>query len=175
MGTDYSEESTCPRALNTQPQGTGRSQKSTLLSTAAVCRSSVPHAEDSELECPLGVYLCVLLSGRLRGTTHPDTRTQVTCTTVHLVPRPGPTLTRCRASTALAPTQEGSRQALRALSELRGERCREEGWNWPGGVSSKAASQALFAAAPHVPAPTCMALMQRLLWMTNWLRAAERL
>lgn len=29
--------------------------------------------------------------------------------------------------------------------------------------------------APRPPPPTCMVLMQRLRWMTNWLRAAERL
>ena len=94
---------------------------------AAFCRSSILHAENSELEYSFGVYLCVLLSGRLRMTTHPDTRTQVTYTTVHLVPRPGPTADALRSKHSLGPHAGGLQAGAPALSELQGKRCREEG------------------------------------------------
>lgn len=153
---------------------------------AALCRSLILHVENSELEYSFGVYLCILPSGKLRTTTHPDARTQVTYTSVHLVPGQAPPLRLCRASTASAPTQElgphtgGLQAGARSSFGVGGVRAVQSGGLElaRGGncQSGACCSPALSTAAPHrARPPTCMVLMQRLLWMTNWLRAAERL
>ena len=106
MGTDHREDCKRPCIVNTQPTVKDALKKTHCSLMAALCRSSILHVENSELECSFGVYPCILPSGKPRMTTHPDARTQGTDTSARLVPGQAPPLRLCRASTASAPTQE---------------------------------------------------------------------
>lgn len=85
-------------------------------------------------------------------TTHPNTRTQVTYTTVHLVPQPGPTVDTLQSKPSLGPHTGGLQAGAPSSLGVAGGVVQRGGLELARrGHRSKAASQALSTAAPRAP------------------------
>lgn len=109
---------------------------------------------ETVLEYSFGIYLCVLLSGKLRMTTHPDTRTQVTYTTVHLVPRPGPTVEALQSKPSLGPHTGGLQAGAPSSFGVAGGVVQERrAGTGPAGSPFQSCFSGTLHSSPH--APTC--------------------